>query len=65
MRGESLIAHSHRLREAVRWLDRQTGDGPAVVDEACQRFDLSPADEAFLQRMWRERRQPPGSRDDD
>jgi len=65
MSVESLTAHGHRLREAVRWLDRQMDDGPAVVDEACRRFDLSPADEAFLQRMWRERRQPSGSRDDD
>lgn len=52
---ESLIPRRDRLRQAVKWLDAQKRDGHAVVEEACRRFDLSPADEEFLQAMWRER----------
>lgn len=54
-RGEALIPHRERLGRAVAWLDQQRRDDPAVVEEACRRFDLSPSDEEFLQRMWRER----------
>lgn len=53
--GEALISHRERLGRAVAWLDQQRGDDPAVVEEACRRFDLSPSDAEFLQHMWRER----------
>jgi hypothetical protein len=55
-RGDgSLISHGERLGRAIKWLDHQKRDDHAVVEEACRRFDLSPADEEFLQKMWRER----------
>lgn len=41
------------LRHAIAWL---AGQGPwtlARIEEACQRFDLSPADEDFLLAEYR------------
>lgn len=61
---ESLVSHGDRLWLAVKWLDQQKRDDPAVVAEACRRFDLSPADEEFMQRMWRERSVPRSSGED-
>jgi hypothetical protein len=52
---DALISHGDRLAQAVRWLAQQERDDHAVVEEACRRFDLSPVDEEFLQRMWRRR----------
>ena len=59
---DPLKSHGERLQQAVRWLDQQKRQDHSVVEEACRRFDLSPLDEEFLQRMWRERassRRPP------
>lgn len=64
-RNGSLIPARERLSRALRWLDAQERDDHAVVAEACRRFDLSPADEELLQRMWRKRREasiPPDHR---
>jgi hypothetical protein len=36
------------LRRAVAWLAEQKAWSPRLVQEACQRFDISPADEEFL-----------------
>jgi hypothetical protein len=48
------------IKQAVRWLDDQLRDQPnadrvKLVDEASQRFDLSPADSDFLFRHLAER----------
>lgn len=51
----SLISHKDRLWQAVKWLDQQRREDPALVEEACRRFDLSPADQEFLLAMWRQR----------
>lgn len=61
---DSLISHGERLGQAIKWLDQQKRDDHAVVEEACRRFDLSPADEEFLQKMWRQRAasRPPDNR---
>lgn len=53
--ADSLRSHGDRLEQAVRWLDAQERADHAVVEEACRRFDLSPADEESLQAMWRRR----------
>lgn len=50
---DSLISHKERLWRAVKWLGRQPRGDHAAVEEACRRFDLSPADEELLQEMWR------------
>jgi hypothetical protein len=36
------------LRKAVRWLSEQRRYTADAIGEAARRFDLSPADEAFL-----------------
>lgn len=49
------------MRRAIAWLAEQGGWTLALIEEACQRFDLSPADEEFLIREFRrvrERREP-------
>lgn len=51
----SVISHKERLGQAIKWMDQQVMDDHKVVEEACRRFDLSPADEEFLHQMWRER----------
>jgi hypothetical protein len=48
-----------KTRQAVRWISemRQEGDNRpthVLVEEACQRFNLSPKDEEFLQAFYRE-----------
>jgi hypothetical protein len=47
------------LRRAMRWLSDQRQANPTVpraqlVNEAAQRFDLTPRDEEFLLLKWRE-----------
>ncbi|MGA8258723.1 MAG: hypothetical protein WB783_00765 [Arenicellales bacterium] len=56
MSGGAPYSHRERLEQALRWLDAQRRDDAKLVEEACRRFDLSPADEEFLQAMWRKRR---------
>ena len=41
-------ARSSALRSAVRWLSDLGRHDAAAIEEACRRFDLSPADEEFL-----------------
>lgn len=42
------------LRQAVRWLsDRRTYSAEAI-EAACRKFDLSPRDEEFLLRHFRQ-----------
>ena len=48
------------IKQAVKWIDDQLTDNPAVdrvklVDEASRRFDLSPLDADFLFRHLAER----------
>ena len=47
--SRSLPEHE-ALRRAVAWLAGRGPWTPELVDEASQRFDLSPIDEAFLLR---------------
>ena len=57
MAGEAPIAR------AVKWIDDQLMDRPQadrlkLVDEAAQRFDLTPLDAEFLYRHLAERAKP-------
>lgn len=48
MSQKPIVPEGEALRRAVAWL---AGQGPwtaAHIEEACQRFDLSPKDEEFL-----------------
>ncbi|MFO1398898.1 MAG: hypothetical protein U1F48_17720 [Burkholderiales bacterium] len=59
----SLVPDSEALRHAVRWLADNDGWTAHGIQEACGRFDVSPADEEFLLRELRRReaeRRPPG-----
>lgn len=55
MRDQSLWPEGEDLRNAIRWIGAQ---GPPhdvqQIAEASRRFDLSPADEAFLLRLFLE-----------
>ena len=60
--GETILPEKENLRRAVRWISEQGTFSVKVVDEACLRFDLSPADAAFLLRHFagkREESSPP------
>lgn len=52
-----LIPKGEALRRAVAWLAEQGGWTLPLIEEACQRFDLSPADEEFLIREFRRLRE--------
>lgn len=44
----TLLPRGESLRRALRWLSDQARHDAAAIQEAAQRFDLSPADEEFL-----------------
>ncbi len=49
------------IKQAVKWIDDQLRDNPAadrlkLIDEASQRFDLTPLDADFLLRQLAERK---------
>lgn len=48
MRNHPLLPPGEDLRRAVRWLSEHHQYDMAAIEEACQRFDLSPLDEEFL-----------------
>jgi hypothetical protein len=43
-----LVPSAEPLRRAVAWLLDQGDWSPQRIQEACQRFDISPVDEEFL-----------------
>ncbi len=43
-----IVPKGEALRRAVAWLAEQEVASPHLIEEACQRFDLGPADEEFL-----------------
>lgn len=48
MSNSNILPESENLRRAVQWISGQGGFSLKIVEEACIRFDLSPADENFL-----------------
>jgi hypothetical protein len=52
----SLLPEHEGLRRAVQWLDTQTSWDARIIEEASRRFDLSPLDEEFLLRHFRDAR---------
>jgi hypothetical protein len=55
MANPSLVPKSEDLRRAVIWLAEHRAWTVELIEEACQRFDLSPVDEEFLLREFRKR----------
>jgi len=47
-----LLPEGEELRRAVQWIGEQGEHTLDAVEEACRRFDLSPADEDFLIRHF-------------
>jgi hypothetical protein len=43
-----IVPKGEALRRAVAWLAEQGSWTPDLIDQASQRFDLSPAEEEFL-----------------
>jgi hypothetical protein len=52
-----LVPKGEALRRAVAWLAEHGRWTPRLVEEACQRFDVDPADEEFLMRELRARQE--------
>jgi len=50
----SLLPEHEGLRRAVQWLATQTPWDAKIIEEASHRFDLSPIDEEFLLRHFRD-----------
>ena len=48
-----LVPEGEPLRRAVAWLALQGTWTAHLIEEACQRFDVDPADEEFLFRELR------------
>ena len=53
MSNPDVVPRGEDLRRAVAWLAEQGSWTLDRIEEACQRFDLSPADEEFLIREFR------------
>ena len=48
MTDSGILPEGENLRRAVQWISGQGVFSLKTVEEACIRFDLSPADENFL-----------------
>lgn len=54
------------IRRALRWLSERRLEDPAaprmrLIDEAAQRFDLTPVEVEFLTSSWKDAPDGPGS----
>ena len=62
MSSSSPVPRGENLRRAITWLAAYRGWTMELIEEACRRFDLSPADEEFLiqefRRLQQQQRQP-------
>jgi hypothetical protein len=47
-----IVPRGEALRRAVAWLAEQDIWTPSIIEQACQRFDVSPEDEEFLLREF-------------
>ena len=52
MSDDGLQPHGEGLRRALRWLSENRTVTPALVNDAAERFDLSPLEEEFLLREF-------------
>jgi hypothetical protein len=50
--GETILPEKENLRRAIRWITEQDEPTLPIIEEASLRFDLSPADSAFLIRYF-------------
>jgi hypothetical protein len=52
MESKGVSPHGEALRKAVHWLSQQPERDRAVINEAGQRFDLTPLEQQFLARYF-------------
>ena len=57
MTGSSILPKTEAFRRAVAWLAHQGPWTPELIEQASQRFDLSPVEEEFLLEMARQGKQ--------
>jgi hypothetical protein len=50
-----IVPRGDALRRAVAWLAEQETWTASLIEQACQRFDVSPEDEEFLLRQFQHR----------
>ena len=62
MTSSSVLTKSEAFRRAVAWLAQQGPWTPELIEQASQRFDLSPTEEEFLLDMARRSASNPGGR---
>lgn len=53
MTNSSFRPEHDALRRALAWLAEQHAHTPGLIEEACQRFDVTPVDEEFLLHEYR------------
>jgi len=53
VRGGGVLPHGEELRRAVRWIGELGDHSTAALEEAAQRFDLTPLEEEFLLQHFR------------
>lgn len=51
MSEQHILPDGENLRRAIHWLSEQGGPTMLLIDEASQRFDLTPLEEEFLLRQ--------------
>jgi hypothetical protein len=59
-----LLPKGEALRRAIAWLAEQGSWTPELIDQASQRFDVSPTDEEFLlqeSRRFHKQNMPPAN----
>lgn len=52
MSNNTILPDGENLRRALRWISEKGSHSLSVIEEASVRFDLSPADSAFLLRHF-------------
>jgi hypothetical protein len=49
---KTIFPKGESLRQAVRWLAETHSYNLAAIEEACQRYDLTPSEEEFMIRYF-------------
>ncbi len=52
--GGGILPHGEELRRAIRWIGESGDHSTQGIEAACQRFDLTPLEEEFLLRHFRD-----------
>ena len=65
----SMQPKGEKIRNAVKWISQSLQEDPAkplrkLIEEACQKFNLSPLDEESLVAFYREKKGTSGDNDE-